>query len=469
MEIAYIVVFLGLLIFLSHFFNAIFDKTRIPNAFLLLIIGIIVGPSFKLISPEDFGQLGAVFTTITLIVILFESGISLRFTELRTAIGSATILTVLNFAIMMVVMSVIFYYLTSFKNMGGEGWIAALFLGAILAGTSSAVVIPMVRQLKLGQKGQAVLVLESALSDVLCLVVGLALLDSMKAYEVNLAPLFNRIWQSFLFAIIIGLYAGVTWVFILQKMPKIKLSMFTTFAFAFVVYGVCELAGFNGGIATLAFGITMGNSDAFTSPRLMKKIFTQENICIETHEKTFYSEIVFILQTYFFVYIGINIQFGHPATYIVALLAVILNIFLRNLTVKTLSKKGLLARDRTIMSIMTPKGLVPAVLASIPLFMGINTGAQIQEIAYSVVFLSIMICSMLVIILEKNPMFFRNIFKKSRPIIEETDTFEDYSSSKEGEDILHDNNKTDCENGINTANNSNDDISDNDESAGSKE
>jgi potassium/hydrogen antiporter len=400
MEIAYVVVFLGILIFLSHLFDSMFERTRIPNAFLLLLIGIVVGPISALIKPSDFGQLGGVFTTITLIVILFESGLSLKFTELKKAIGTATALTVLNFLLAMVVMSVLFYYLSDLQYMGQQGWISAFFLGSILGGTSSAVVIPMVRQLKLGVKGQNVLVLESALSDVLCLVVGLALLDSMKAWEIDFTPLFNKIWQSFLFAILIGLYAGLFWVFIHNRVPKFKKSMFSTFAFAFVVYGLTELAGFNGGIATLAFGIILGNSEAVTGFAWMQKLFGPGSKGIEFQEKLFYSEIVFILQTYFFVYIGINIRFGHPSTYIIALIAIAINIFMRVITVKVLPRRNLLPRDRTIISIMTPKGLVPAVLASMPLYLGMQGGELIQEITYAVVFVSILVCSLLVIALE---------------------------------------------------------------------
>jgi NhaP-type Na+/H+ or K+/H+ antiporter len=301
----------------------------------------------------------------------------------------------------MVVMSVIFYYLTDLRKMeGGQGWISAFFLGAILGGTSSAVVIPMVRQLRMGEKGQTVLVLESALSDVLCLVVGLALLDSMQAWEVSFTPLFNKMWQSFLFAIIIGVFAGLFWLMMKQNLAKLKTSLFSTFAFAFLVYGIAELAGFNGGIATLVFGITLGNAVAFTGRNFLKRIYDENGLKLEQHEMLFYSEIVFILQTYFFVYIGVNIRFGQPLTYIIAIVIVVINILMRVATVKILPKKNLDARDRSIMSIMSPKGLVPAVLASIPLYMGISGGDIIQEVAYAVVFTSILVISLLVMIME---------------------------------------------------------------------
>ena len=60
-------------------------------------------------------------------------------------------------------------------------------------------------------------------------------------------------------------------------------------------------------------------------------------------------------------------------------------------------------KDLTIMSVMAPKGLVPAILASIPIQYGMSGGESIQMLSFAVVLLSILICSILVIILSKNP------------------------------------------------------------------
>lgn len=173
MNIYITIIILGLLIFLSHVFNELFEKTKIPNVLLLLLIGIIIGPVSGIVTKDFFGKLGNVFTTITLIVILFESGSGLNFREIKKAIGSAALLTVLNFVLTVLLTSVIAHYLLAIDVM------SAVFIGAIVGGTSSAVVIPMVRQLKMSEKSSSVLILESALSDVLCLVVGLALLDGI--------------------------------------------------------------------------------------------------------------------------------------------------------------------------------------------------------------------------------------------------------------------------------------------------
>lgn len=43
MNIYLTIIALGLLIFFSHLFNELFDRTKIPNVLLLLLIGNIIG------------------------------------------------------------------------------------------------------------------------------------------------------------------------------------------------------------------------------------------------------------------------------------------------------------------------------------------------------------------------------------------------------------------------------------------
>lgn len=408
MEISYIIIFLGLLIFSSHIFNALFNLTKVPNVLLLLLIGIIVGPITGLVDKSFFGGFGSVFTTMTLIVIMFESGTSLKFSDIGKAIGSATLITIINFIVTLIVATLIANFLL------GINWLGSIFIGSVIGGTSSAVVIPMVKQLKLSEKSQTILYLESALSDVLCLVVGLAVLEGMKLGAMDVGGVFSKMWKAFLFAMLLGVAGGFVWSVFLKLVRSVKNSMITSLAFVFVLYGVVEALGFNGGIATLSFGIILGNSDSFNNSKWFKKIFSFTAASLNENEKNFFGEIVFILQTYFFVYIGICIQFGHVWTYVVGLLIVLAIILLRPFAIRILSAKGTTIKDVAISSVMTPKGLVTAVMASLPLQYGLAQGEKIQDLGYSIVLLSIVICSALVIVISKDPLIFTKYFKGTK-------------------------------------------------------
>ena len=78
---------------------------------------------------------------------------------------------------------------------------------------------------------------------------------------------------------------------------------------------------------------------------------------------------------------------------------------------------------------MTPKGLVPAVLASLPLQRGLEHGEIILDLGYSIVFFSIIICSLLVILLSVKPTLLENIVKrKEQPIKQDTLPSDKYQS-----------------------------------------
>jgi hypothetical protein len=74
--------------------------------------------------------------------------------------------------------------------------------------------------------------------------------------------------------------------------------MFTTAAFIFLLYGGVEIIGCNGAITALIFGITLGNIKLVQIP-LLKKKFSHAFHGLNYKGKTFFSEIVFLLKTFF--------------------------------------------------------------------------------------------------------------------------------------------------------------------------
>lgn len=406
MQLTTILIALGLLIFLSHVLNALFHKIRISHVLVLILIGLLVGPVLGWMTPAYLGQFGSVFTTITLIVILFESGTSLDLNTLKKSILEASLLTILNFVVVMGIGYTVGMLMLNLDQLH------SLFLGAALGGTSSAVVIPMVRQLKPGPKASTILYLESALSDVLCLVVALALLGGISTGEVSVGGIFQRMGISFLFAILLGVVVGFFWILMLKKLLKsIDNTMFTSFALAFILYGIAEEMNLNGGICILSYGIVVGNIG--NSSFVKKWLKESEDVALNQSERSFFSEIVFIFQTYFFVYIGMSIQLNDPWHILVGSIFVVASFAFRPLTSKVIRMRDMDARDVKLISVMGPKGLVAAVLASLPLQNAlassadirfdtlVTSGQTIQNVAYAVVLISIVLCSALVWMVDR--------------------------------------------------------------------
>lgn len=228
MSIAPIIVFVGALIFLAHLFAGIFSRTKIPDVLLLFMIGLFLGPVFGIVTPADFGVVGPVFTTITLVFILFESGTELRLESLHKALRGTLTLTTLNFLATMGVVGLAAWTFTELDLA------LSLMLGAIVGGTSSAVVVPLVRQLKMRSESGAILALESALSDVFTIVVPLALLEAYKLGEIRLNLMAGQMISAFLLALFFGIAGAFVWSILLNKVRTLQNAIFTTPAFVFV-------------------------------------------------------------------------------------------------------------------------------------------------------------------------------------------------------------------------------------------
>ena len=78
MEIAATMIAVGLLVFSAHLFSGLFQRTRIPDVIPLVAIGLLIGPILRIVPTETFGKVGDVFTTIALIIILFEGGAGIK-------------------------------------------------------------------------------------------------------------------------------------------------------------------------------------------------------------------------------------------------------------------------------------------------------------------------------------------------------------------------------------------------------
>lgn len=379
---------IGAFYFGAHLLSYVFQKTLIPDVLILILIGIVLGPVTGVAKVEDFGQMGNIMIIIALTVVLFESGTTLRLSALASCVGST-----LGVSLLTSLGTILIIALATVPLFDGD-WSLAFLTGTILSGTSSAIVIPMVQSLKVGEKPATVLVMESALTDVTCIIGAFAILNSLEGGGFGLGGIVGEITNSLVLAIALGIGLGLVWSFIWDKIRQLPDSVFSTVAFTFVIYGVAELFGASGAICVLAFGITLANAPLVFKDRALPQISDME--------QKFFREIVFILRTFFFVFLGISVQFSGAGTFVVAVMAVLILYFLRLwITRFAMGKDGTSLGDASIVAIMIPKGLAPAVLASVIAQREIEGGETVQAIVFSVVILSIVLTAVLVPLVRK--------------------------------------------------------------------
>jgi len=393
-------IFLGLLIFCAHLFNAWFSRRRIPDVLLLMGIGILVGPVTGWITPEQLSDVGPVLSSLTLLFILFDSGIDMRLDLVRRYWTGVVQVTLLSYAVSLAAAALVSYFVIGFQLQ------TSIMLGAMVAGTGAAIVIPLVNQMRVTEKARITLTLESAISGMLAIVITLAFIEGFKLGNISVPAMVGHVLASVIVSLIIGLAGGIFWSTMMERVRKLENSMFLTPAFVFVMYGVTDLIGFSGAIASLTFGLVLGNPEYF-QVSFLRKLKLGEMTPLMDNEKGFFKEFVFILKTYFFVYIGISIPFTNAWAFIYGAIIAAVLYLVRFLLIVFVGKENT-PEERLSVSILIPKGLIAAVLASIPEQVNLAVGQNIipyasfvKHITYAVIFCSIIYCSILVLLTSK--------------------------------------------------------------------
>lgn len=422
METSIIIIIIGLFIFWGHFLNGIFQAKNIPDVLGLILTGILIGPVFNIVDPASFGKFGSLFSNLVLIFILFESGTELRIAEIKESFKDSAGITTLGFIVTTITIAACCMLIFNLS------FITSLFIGSALGGTSSAVVVGLVRKTAVTPKTSATLIIESAETDVFTLAIPITLLHLMTSGNIEAVSVISQFVSSIVFALIIGVVGAFLWSFILNKFPRLKSTKFSTPAFLFLLYGASEYFKFSGPLTALSFGIAIGNL-RYLEPKILERIIPNQRIVLPQKERDFFSEIVFLLRTFFFVFIGISIQITRTDWLFWGMIITLAVFMTRLAVVKIIVARNTPLADKTVMSYMIPKGLGAAVIATLPLQQGNKDGVIIQSICFSVILFSTLFC-VLFFFLAQNGIttpFYRLIFGKDK----DQDPTEDLSTQQE--------------------------------------
>jgi NhaP-type Na+/H+ or K+/H+ antiporter len=280
------------------------------------------------------------------------------------------------------------------------GLLRSLMLGSIVGGTSSAVITTLSRAFHMTDRTRTILILESAFSDVYTLAIPLTLLSAYKIGRFDVAFVTGQMIAAFILAAMLGIAGAFVWSILLRRMRTLQNTVFTTPAFVFIIYGIVELLNYSGPIAALAFGITLGNIDVL-GPPILRNLISRRPIALNENERAFFSEAVFLLRTFFFVYIGISVRLQD--WWLMALgFIVTVALFAARIPIVRLSvPRDTPLKDAAFMATMIPKGLGAAVLASLPAQQGVEGGEIIQSVVFSIILSTTLLSTMLTFLVDK--------------------------------------------------------------------
>ena len=173
-EILTTFIIVSAIIFFGFFAEFLFNRFKVPDVLLLIILGFALGPyALKFILPSSLEKIAPFFTTFALLFLLFDGAFNIDLISFVKGLGRGMLITLYNFFISSIAIALI-------SMLFGFDLLHSLLIGFILGGVSSAFVIPIIQNLRIKKETYSILTLESAITDVLCIVFALTAIQIIK-------------------------------------------------------------------------------------------------------------------------------------------------------------------------------------------------------------------------------------------------------------------------------------------------
>lgn len=391
------------IIFLGFLGNLVFSRFKLNDTLLLILVGVLLGPVFGYLDADALQSLSQIVGPLALILILYDGGLALNLHDLAHGLGNATVLGLVGFVATTGLVAVV----TAVAL--GVPFFTALILGAILGGTSALVVLPSLEHMDVDKKTGTTLGLESALTDVLVVVVSFTLISIAAAgiavpdalgdnatasvdggIDFDAQGITSKLLITFAMSLFMGIAAGLLWLLTYPRLREKPFGYMLTLGWMFALYVFVEwilkdVSSGGGPLAVLAFGIMLGNYD-----RLGKLRFSLGDE-FGRGMKRFQGEISFLVRTFFFIFLGAIVDLSLLTDW--KILGVGLLIFLamgaaRYVAVVATTRRVRLQGDDLVLLAMMPRGLAAAVLAAEPMKAEIPGTESFVALAFLVLVLS---------------------------------------------------------------------------------
>jgi len=378
---------LGLVLAIGTVAALLAQKIRIPDVAVFLIAGIAIGPqALDLVQIKADSALNQIILLFGASYILFDGGAALRIEVLKkvwiTIVTIATIGVLITAGITALAAHIIL----------GASPMVALLLGATIASTDPATLVPIFRQIRISDRVAQTVTSESAFNDPMAAILSFSVLAAaMGSGEFSvLNAIFDLLKQS-----VIGIIAGIAlgylaaflitherWAFLAEYAPVVTLV--AVIGAYFAADGL-QASGF---MAVFVFGIVLGNKEAF-------------GLQMEAGEAQKLDEFVlttaFIMRLFIFILLGAQVDFTLMGRYGLGGVAVvtILMLVARPATVFVCALPDRRARwtlrEMLFMCWTRETGVIPAALAG--LMLGLKApGAQlIASVTFIAILMTILI------------------------------------------------------------------------------
>jgi len=377
----------GLILAIGMLAAFVAQKIKVPDVAVFLIAGIALGPhALGLVHIPAASALNEIIVLFGASYILFDGGASLRLNVLKQVWITIVVIATIGLLITAVITGLAAQYIL------GVPMIVALLLGATLASTDPATLVPIFRQIHIRDRVAQTVMSESAFNDAMGAIVTFGVLAvATGSGEFSLASsLIDLIKQS-----AIGIVAGITlgylaalliahekFGFLAEHAPVVTLIAVVG---AYFAADGLRASGF---MAVFVFGIVLGNRESFGIRMDEGEAAKLEDYVLTT---------AFIMRLFIFILLGAQVDFTLMSQYWLGGVAVVIVLMLvaRPATVFLCALPDRRARwsfaEMLFMCWTRETGVIPAALAGLLLGMKAPGAQMIASVTFIAILMTILI------------------------------------------------------------------------------
>ena len=377
----------GLILAIGTVAGLLARKIRIPDVAVFLIAGVAIGPQMLgLIDIKAGSALNQIILLFGASYILFDGGASLRFDVLKQVW-----ITILTIATVGVLITAAITGLAAHYILGVPASIA-LLLGASLASTDPATLVPIFRQIHIRDRVAQTVMSESAFNDAVASIVTFAVLAAATGSgEFSLMSSLSDLLKQSVVGVVAGIVLGYMAAFLIAHERWAILAEYAPVVTLVAVIGAYFAASglqASGFMAVFEFGIVLGNKEAFGFRMEAGEALKLDEFVLTT---------AFIMRVFIFILLGTQVDFTLIGRYALGgvTLVTILMLVARPVTVLLCALPDRRARwsfaELLFMCWTRETGVIPAALAG--LLLGIKApGAQlIASVTFIAILMTILI------------------------------------------------------------------------------
>ncbi|MCB9419556.1 MAG: sodium:proton antiporter [Ardenticatenaceae bacterium] len=189
-------------------------RLRLPSILLLLLFGFLAGPITGFLHPDHlFGEMLFPVVSISVAVILFEGGLTLRLSELPRAGRAIFRLISVGALVTWGITAVSAHYILQMD------WSLSVLLGAILIVTGPTVIGPLLRQIRPKGNTGAILKWEGILIDPVGAVLAVLVFEAILSGQFDQAPavIIGGVLQTLVIGVVLGVLGAAIMIVLLRR------------------------------------------------------------------------------------------------------------------------------------------------------------------------------------------------------------------------------------------------------------